>query len=452
MSVRVLLVNLPHRERLQRRWVASYYAPNFLLPPLELLGLAAALGPVADVRLVDAIAEGLDAAAVVRRFVGFAPDLVVALAGFAVLEDDIVALGAIRDGLPGSRSVLFGHLPSMEPSLLAARPEVDVVVRGEPEAALTDLCSALDDPGSVAGLAVEGALAPARPRLRDLDRLPPPDHRLIDLRRYREPFQPRPIGVLETARGCPYSCAFCVRAYGRELVAHSAGWILAAVDDLRASGVRHVRFLDDTFTADRRRTVALCEGLRRHHRGLTWTALTRADRLDPDLARELAASGCRRLYVGVESADPAVLARWGKGETHEQIAAGCRAARAAGIELNGFFVVGAEGETPADAARSADLAARLGLDFVIVTRLQLWPGTALYADRGPLPPDRWGIEAAPGTDPFALERAVYRRFYLRPRQVARSVRRAARHPGDAAVGLAGLGRYVAGAVRHRDFI
>ena len=149
---------------------------------------------------------------------------------------------------------------------------------------------------------------------------------------------------------------------------------------------------------------------------------------------------------------PAVLERWGKGETLDQIERGCRAARAAGIELSGFFVVGARGETAADAARSAELATRLGFDFVIVTRLQLWPGTGLYEERGPLPPDRWGIEAEPGVDPFVLERAVYRRFYLRPRQVVRSLKRAATHPRDAAVGLSGLGRYVAGAVRHRDFI
>ena len=452
MSARILLVNLPHAVRLQRRWVASYYAPNFLLPPIELLGLAAALRPHADVRLVDAIAEGLSARDVVARYGAFAPQLVVALTGFAVLDADLIALGEIRDGLPGSRSVAFGYLPSAEPVLLSQRPEVDLVVRGEPEATLIALCAALDQPSDVPGLALDGVLTAARPRLLDLDSLPPPDHRLVDLRRYREPFMARPIGVLESARGCPFSCAFCVRAYGRQVVTHSVEWILAAVDDLRAAGARHLRFLDDTFTVDRRRVMAVCDGLRSRHPGLSWTALTRADRLDRELARAMAASGCRRLYVGVESADPAVLERWGKGESLDQIQQGCAAARAAGIELSGFFVVGAKGETPADAARSAELATRLGLDFVIVTRLQLWPGTTLYAERGPLPPERWGIEAEPGVDPFELERAVYRRFYLRPRQVARSLRRAAAHPRDTVVGLSGLGRYVAGAVRHRDFI
>lgn len=446
---RVLLVNLPHPVRLQRRWVASYYAPNFLLPPLELLSLAPALSGHAEVALVDAIAEGLDPAGVVEHYRSWAPDLVVALTGFAVLDADLRALGAIRDGL-GAKSGVFGHLPTAEPAVIAARPEVDFVIRGEPELTLRDLCDRWPDVADVPGLATADGLAPPRPRVVDLDALPPPDHRRVDLSHYREPFQPGPIGVLESARGCAFGCTFCVRAYGRKMVYHSVDWILGAVDDLRASGVRHLRFLDDTFTLDRSRVFELCAALRRDQGDLTWTALTRADRLDPAIATTLAASGCRRLYVGVESADEEVLARWEKGESLEQIRAGCAAARAAGIELSGFFVVGAEGETAADARRSADLAVELGLDFVIVTRLQLWPGTGLYARRGPLPPERWGIEA--GDDPFALERALYRRFYLRPGHVVRQLRRAVTSPRDAAVGVAGLGRYVAGAVRHRDFI
>jgi hypothetical protein len=40
-----------------RRWVASYYAPNFLMPPLELMGLGAVVREwkQAHVRLIDAM-------------------------------------------------------------------------------------------------------------------------------------------------------------------------------------------------------------------------------------------------------------------------------------------------------------------------------------------------------------------------------------------------------------
>ena len=55
---RVLLVNLPHPAPVQRRWVASYQAPNFLLPPPEPMALASFLKREGvAVRLVDAIAE-----------------------------------------------------------------------------------------------------------------------------------------------------------------------------------------------------------------------------------------------------------------------------------------------------------------------------------------------------------------------------------------------------------
>lgn len=445
---RVLLVNLPHPTPVQRRWVASYQAPNFLLPPPEPLALAALLRREGiEVRFVDAIAERWTAAQVVASARPFAADFVVALAGFGTLERDLLELGRIRDGLRGSRSVLFGHLPSQVPALLALRPEVDLVVRGEPEYVLLELAQG-EDPASVAGLAYDedgAVLTPARPRIRDLDALPPPLHD-IDLSRYREPFMPRPIGVLESARGCPFPCAYCVRAYGREVAYHSAAWIGEAVRSLIAQGVRHVRFLDDTFTVDRARTLAICAELA--PLGVTWTCLTRLDRLDAELCQAMAGAGCRRLYVGVESADPAQLKAWRKGETVADFERGAAAARSADLELSGFFIVGAPGEDRRSVEASADLAHRLGLDFVIVTRLQTWPGTTLHEELGL--PDTWGV--ADEDDPFAIERVFYRRFYLRPRAVARQLRRAARHPRDAAVGLFGLGRYVAGAVRGRDFI
>ncbi len=445
---RVLLVNLPHPAPVQRRWVASYQAPNFLLPPPEPMALASFLKREGvAVRLVDAIAERWSAERVADSARSFSPDLVVALAGFQTLERDLLELGRIRDLLPGSQSVLFGHLPSQVPALLALRPEVDFVVRGEPEHVVLELARG-DEVGSIAGLAFDrdgAVLTPARPRIRDLDSLPAPVHDL-DLSRYREPFMPRPIGVLESARGCPFPCAYCVRAYGREVAYHSAAWIGDAVRQLIARGVRHVRFLDDTFTVDRKRTLAICEELA--PLGVTWTCLTRLDRLDPELCQAMARAGCLRLYVGVESADPAQLKAWRKGETVADFERGAAAARAAGLELSGFFIVGAPGEDRRSVEASADLAHRLGLDFVIVTRLQTWPGTTLHEELGL--PDAWGV--ADEDDPFAIERAFYRRFYLRPRHMARQLQRAVRHPRDAAVGLFGLGRYVAGAMRGRDFI
>ncbi len=448
-TFRVLLVNLPHPVRVQRRWVASYYAPNFLIPPLELMGLVPLLrGRGFHVRLCDAIAEDLDGPALARRYRDFGPDLVVALTGFGIVDDDLAELGALRREL-ACEAAVFGYLPTRDPERFARHPSVDWVLRGEPEETLVELCDALagDAPPTAPGLAFERdgevALTDARPRIQDLDALPFADHRAVRIERYSESFMPGPIGVIMSARGCPYDCSFCVRTYGRSFVARSWESLAEELTSLHALNLRHVRFLDDTLTVDRERVARLSEWLAAHLPDLTWTCLTRLDRLDPELCRVMAKGGCRRVYVGIESSDPERLLAFGKGVTVEAIEAGVAAARGAGIEVSGFFIVGAPGETEAEVKRSADFAARLGLDYVIVTRLQRWPGTREEVD------DALDLE---DVDAFALERTFYRRFYLRPAWLRRKLPTLLSSPADVGRGARALLRYVAGRVHDRDFI
>lgn len=461
---RALLVNLPHRLAVQRRWIASYFAPNFLIPPVELMGLAALLTAhrAAEVRLVDAVAEGLSTRRVVDRYREFAPSLVIALIGFGTAEDDLGVLARLRAGLPGCRTVAFGHLPTERPAAFLGAGGADYVLRGEPEETLLDLLSAAGTTSgpslaAVAGLAFrreDGSihLGSRRARITNLDALPPPDHGLVDLSRYNESFVPRPIGCVTTARGCPFDCSFCVRAYGRRLVLRSVDSLLCEIAGLRSRGIGNIRFLDDTFTVDHERTHELCRRMRDEKLGVRWTALTRLDRLDAGLCLDMAAAGCRRLYVGVESARPERLAEWHKRLDLTKVEAGARAARSAGIELSGFFIVGAPGETDEEAKAGAYHAVRLGLDFVIVTRLQRWPGTTLGEeptdDAGTLPsPSGAEHEAA-----FARERAFYRRFYARPRWVLGHAHLARSYPWDVARGLVSMARYAATPRPARDFI
>ena len=466
----VLLVNLPAAERVQRRWVASYYAPNFLIPPSELMGLASYLRERhgAAVTLIDAVAESLDADAVAARVRARArpPALIVALSGFRILPDDLDQLGAIRDRLPGSRSAIFGYLPTESPEVVAQHPGVDYVIRGEPEetaGALFDALVAGDEaPTDVAGLAwADGPgsvhLTAPRPRIADLAALPFPDHDLVDLSLYNESFVPRPIGVVTSTRGCPFPCTFCVRAYGRELVSRSADSLLEELRGLRARGIRNVRFLDDTFTVDHHRVERLCAGIRAALPDLRWTCLTRLDRLDEPLARAMAGAGCRRIYAGIESANPSRLKSWNKGLTLPTIEAGVAAARKAGIEVSGFFIVGAQGETAAEVEASADFAAKLGLDWVIATRLQYWPGTKLHAgDGGGIELDLSGVE--PGAGPehsdalYRLERLFYRRFYLRRAWLTQRLGHAVRSPRDTLQGAARLVSWLTDPSTARDFI
>ena len=467
--MRVLLVNLPSRVRLMRRYVASYYAPNFLIPPLELMGLGAVARQRGGcrVQLLDCVAADLGLVPAIRRAQRFRPDVVVSLLGFEVCGEDLDALAVFRRALHPARVLAFGFLASELPERVLAHDACDAVLLGEPELTFGDVLDRLargEDlrgvPGLVHRVADGVERGPERGRIEDLDALPCPDHSLVDPGAYRESFMPRPIGAIMTARGCPHRCTFCVRTYGRKLVLRSAESVAAEVASLARMGIRHVRFLDDTFTVRRDRTMEICDRLSRD-KGLTWTALTRLPGLDDEQLRAMAGAGCRRLYVGVESGSQRILDRYRKDLSVEAIRDVVPRIQAAGIEVSAFFIVGAPGETESDVEASLQLALELEPDYVIVTRLQYWPGTELHeAHREHLdfsmtptrcePLPEAGIPTY--EDFLRWERMFYRRFYLRPGYVARRAATLARSPADVAEGLLRLGSWVAGTGEQRDFI
>lgn len=76
---------------------------------------------------------------------------------------------------------------------------------------------------------------------------------------------------------------------------------------------------------------------------------------DADLA-ELKQLGLRRVYLGIETGDPALLSWLGKPGSPELMLAEARRMRAAGLSLGLIFMVGAGGQTYAEAHREASLA------------------------------------------------------------------------------------------------
>jgi len=72
-------------------------------------------------------------------------------------------------------------------------------------------------------------------------------------------------------------------------------------------GQRIISFKDDTFTANKSRVLAICEGIRKQQLEFIWSCDTRADYLDDELLYEMRRAGCIRISVGVESASNIIL-------------------------------------------------------------------------------------------------------------------------------------------------
>lgn len=439
--VKVLLINPPYRSQIVRRFVCSYNAPTFLFPPLELMYLSAQAKQLDNcrVRLMDCIAEKMMAEEALEQARSFKPDVVVAIMAIEFFEHDVEFMARLKQALPEATVGTFGHLPSHYSQECLTATANDFVLVGEPDLSFRELLERKmrDEPPGGQGVATinrEGDFTPGEyQRLQSLDNLPFADQSAIDHSRYGEPFFGHPYTTFQSSRGCPFPCSYCVRTFGRQFTMAPAGNV---IDEVKAAvegyGIRYFRFMDDTFTVSKKRTLEICAGLKGLSRDITWSCLTRPNTIDGEMAAALSDAGCRRIYVGIESGSQKVIDYLKRGYKLEEVMDNIRQVRQSDLEMVGWFIVGSPVEDRADFEQSLALAKKLKLEFIAVSTLVPYPNTELYE----LEKDNVDFSLLPYKCEFKnqsntdREAEFYRRFYLNPAYVARKISSMARHPGE----------------------
>jgi hypothetical protein len=416
----VLLINPRYpsarlgRRRYRRAW-----------PPLDLLNLAARLRDMgAEVKLLDlrarpeiswdqAIERGRAADVVVLQTTPLdrwqCPDLNVE----PVLDQ------AAR--LPAEKLVLAGAHGSVRPNYVLERSQARFLVVGEPETAVSQLAAHGMNPEGIPGIIIhkngETVIGPP-PKPAPLDDGPPPAYDLIDLADYQyELLGPR-LALLETSRGCPYGCAFCLKAvYGTGVRYKSLDRVLTDYERAVELGrAQSVYFMDLEFTVARNRALALCDGIMAAGRRVDWCCQTRADAVDAELLGRMRAAGCRLIHFGVETASPRLMERIGKKLDLDRVRTAVEECRRLGIRTACFFLFGLPGETEADRAWTVDFARRLNPTYASFHPAAPYPQTVLAA--GASSSDRcFAAATIPEHDERELGRSVrraIRSFYLRP--------------------------------------
>lgn len=66
---------------------------------------------------------------------------------------------------------------------------------------------------------------------------------------------------IESVRGCPYSCSYCLSCNDKEIRAKSVDATLRELEELRGSGINVVKFVDRTFNYDVERAKELLKGI-----------------------------------------------------------------------------------------------------------------------------------------------------------------------------------------------
>jgi radical SAM superfamily enzyme YgiQ (UPF0313 family) len=125
---------------------------------------------------------------------------------------------------------------------------------------------------------------------------------------------------------------------------------------------------------------ALCEAVRPLNR--TWAAELTIDLAEqPALLKLAHESGCRNLFLGIESVSQQALDgldKWSNDANRmsEMVAR----VHDAGIEVMGAFVFGLDGDDPSSFDRSLEFINQTGIDFVVANIIQPYPGTGTFKD------------------------------------------------------------------------
>jgi len=359
----------------------------FRFPPLGLGYIAAALERQGvEVELVDC--TFLKPQQAIERIVNAKPQVVGFYCMFSMKKTTLELAQNLRAQLPKDcMFVVGGPLPSWAPE--AFLDVFDAVAVGEGEQTMLELTQCLSDGralSNVKGLVYrngEGIVTtPARPFIEDLDSLAFPTRERFDndayMRYYKKGFGYTTTSMI-TSRGCPFSCDFCSRPiFGADMRTRSVGNIVDEVEAIACLGYERVWFADDCFTLNNRHLTAVCEELTRRRLDVGWECLSRVDTMDAEVALAMKRSGCIRVFFGIESGNDAVLGLMNKRITTTQAKRAVLVAKAAGLKVGAFFIVGYPGESDKTVLDTVRFASGLPLDYVSFTLPYPIPGTPLY--------------------------------------------------------------------------
>lgn len=294
----------------------------------------------------------------------------------------------------------------------------------------------------------EGKMIPTRFHVwdDDLDAQPFPARQLMNNSLYIRPDTKETMATIQTARGCPSQCVFCLtpEISGKRVRFRSPQNVLEEmIECYEQFGIRNFFFKADTFTINPEWVKEMCELIiqSKLYGKIQFTANSRVRPLKKETLELMKKAGCFLVAFGFESGSDEMLQKMRKGATVEENRQAARWCKEVGLPFWGYFVIGFPWETKEDILLTKKLVLETDPDFIEVTIALPFYGTPMYETckkEGLLAKSVLGSDffhsSTKGTihltidEVMKLRKDILLSFYLRPQYILRKMKECVTQP------------------------
>jgi len=385
--MKTLVVNPPN---------APFSSQGILIEPIDVLSVASFIAAQGHaVKMIDMDVKRISGDEIARHVSLVGYDAVIIIYDYHIpLHGDgtLQAVKAIAAAAKaaGCRVAVGGKMATYKPeNLLNDESSVDVVLRHEVEPALQALLNLTDwSPANLCNVPAiafrdaGGTIAqtPLAKRYFDLNQLPIPDRKLVDLPDYID------VRTILSSRGCHMKCDFChVPGYWGGWRSRDAANVADEIEQLAQDGAEKILFLDDNTTVNRKRMLALCDELIRRRVRPALGCLGSLSLFDREMMERMFEAGFRWIHYGVEAGDDALLEKIHKRINAEAAAKIIKDTRDIGFRVRTSWIIDLPGSTMEQVDKTAAMILATRSEEIRLHHLALRMGSQYFEDFAGVP-------------------------------------------------------------------
>lgn len=302
----------------------------------------------------------------------------------------IVAVRMIAALCPETWIVTGGTGFSLFPERIVKElPEIDYGLVGEGEISFPALVSSLQNsPVSRKPRAWEESKIIAPSTALDLCQYTPPARHLLDPGAYLDINSYVPSIGIETKRGCPYRCAYCVypKLQGGGLRCRRPADVVDEMEMLHKEySIPGFHFTDPVLNIPRGHLEEISREILRRKLRIHWSGFMREDHLDANNMALFEKAGCECFFFSADGLCQESLDVLKKGMSEADVLKAARLAAASDVISVYHFMVNVPGETEATVEKGIRLldsiydlhGSKRNLGTVVLNNIRILPGTVL---------------------------------------------------------------------------